>query len=674
METSISPLLDLREERAAEYERAAELFDRVDLVGEVGRCLYQAAYEYNWLGLNRPEYREKCYSTCLTAARRLGAAGDWWGEGMAEFLAGQTLRTDGIGDPPDPRNLPALRRAADAFTRANRPVEAAAAEMTAAVTLTRTDGTEWMTAAVQAMRTYELARPSLRVPKDREVNDRTIIADGARVLTGKLSRSVATLGTHPLWGELVWLLGEAPKARSFQDQQLQDDTWSRLAADDSSLSELMTRRRNLVREHSDLELMISAALMTGRSYDRIEAMEQKLRQKAEELENTDRKVAERFRRIYHDAPELTELLSTSPVTPGELQGCLDPGEAYIGYRWNDGAPLRSVVTRTSVVAGLATGVSAEFVDQAVAACREGDRIPRSNLVEPLPERIDTLVISPDALLLGLPWHSLPSPTDPDRTLGERYTISVVPAAGVLRYLRNTRSTVTAGRDTAYLGVACNGGAYQPLRFVDLEVETTERDHFADEPGSGCLVTADCDRFLQRGCDTGLLHLACHAEPHGLLLSRDGTWTRPTDLLNLPGRTFGADVLLLTGCNAGDFAKDENNEFLGVVRQLIVVTGARAAVASVAPVVDEAGVLFADLFVSALNGHGPQRPWRTPDRPLPVGPAVAWAQRTMRREVREADVLALVPDCDHPYPADPTWWSPWFVVGDPKATASGRRAT
>ncbi len=676
-----SARVELRKELAAEYEHAAELFASIGFTREAGHSWYQAAHEYDGLGLLHLEYREKCYATCRTAAKYLGAAGDWWGKGLAEIVAGQTLRTDVIGGPPDSRSIPALRRAAEAFTRANRPAEAAGARMAEAVVLTQTGDETWITAAIQALHNYEQARTSLPAPKGREINDRTIVANGALVLTHVVSRTAASLGDHPMWDELVWLLSEAPKARSFQDQHLQDDTWSRLAADDGTLSELMTRRKELTQQRINLARMINAAVITGRS-GKVELMGQELHAVEGELEKIARQVATRFQRLNHDAPERIELLSTSPVTPQGLQACLEPGEAYIGYRWNDGAPLRSIVTRTAVTVGLALGVTSEFAISAASAGRDGDNLPRSDsadtdrLIGPVPEEIDTLIISPHSLLLGLPWQQLPSPsqTDPNRSLGERYTISIVPAAGVLCHLRtNHPGARQAGRKTAYLGVACKGGGgRRPLRFVDQEVAAIGQNYFADDPGSGFLVTADCDQFLESGCNTGLLHLACHAEPDGLLLSCDGTWTRPTDLLNAPGRAFGAEIILLTGCSAGDFSEKEDNEFLGVVRQLIVVTGAQAAVVSVAPVPDAAGVLFADLFVSALKGQSPGRPWRVPDRPLAVGPAVAWARQTMRRRLRVEDVKALITGCEHPRPTRSTWWSPWFVVGDPKAATSTLR--
>src|SRR3954469_7263002 len=66
-----SVLVGLRQERAAEYERAAELFASVGFAKDAGRSLYRAAYEYNWLGFVGPEYREKCYSTCEAAAKYL---------------------------------------------------------------------------------------------------------------------------------------------------------------------------------------------------------------------------------------------------------------------------------------------------------------------------------------------------------------------------------------------------------------------------------------------------------------------------------------------------------------------------------------------------------------------------------------------------------------------------
>ena len=200
--------------------------------------------------------------------------------------------------------------------------------------------------------------------------------------------------------------------------------------------------------------------------------------------------------------------------------------------------------------------------------------------------------------------------------------------------------------------------------MDGEVETIARSYFATDLGSGFLTTADCHQLLERGCSVRLLHLACHAGRNGLLLSRDGTWVTPVDLV---GRGLRADILLLTGCSAGDFSGQDNNEFLGVVRQLIIATGAQTAIVSVAPVLDDAAPVFANLVVSALTARNPGRPWSVPAHPLTVGQAVAWARRELRQRSR-SDVLPLIPDPNaSPRPWDPSWWTPWFVVGDPSAT-------
>lgn len=60
----------VQKERATEYERAAELFDGVGDIRQAGRAYYRAAYEYNWLGLIFPDYRERCFATCDSAAER----------------------------------------------------------------------------------------------------------------------------------------------------------------------------------------------------------------------------------------------------------------------------------------------------------------------------------------------------------------------------------------------------------------------------------------------------------------------------------------------------------------------------------------------------------------------------------------------------------------------------
>ncbi|MBK6317843.1 MAG: CHAT domain-containing protein [Dehalococcoidia bacterium] len=162
-----------------------------------------------------------------------------------------------------------------------------------------------------------------------------------------------------------------------------------------------------------------------------------------------------------------------------------------------------------------------------------------------------------------------------------------------------------------------------------------------------------------------------------------------------------DLLVLTGCSTGRLEDDEagTNEFSGVVRQLMAATGARSAVVSRDPVVDAAGVVFADGLFAALTGTtswGKSPSWTlrgeesaegrliegeplfNPPHALPLAEAVAWVRDSMEgftgpmvenvvkelpargRAVRAVDgrraSRAVRPDA--------SWYQPWFVFGDP----------
>ncbi len=151
------------------------------------------------------------------------------------------------------------------------------------------------------------------------------------------------------------------------------------------------------------------------------------------------------------------------------------------------------------------------------------------------------------------------------------------------------------------------------------------------------MASDGSELFERADRVPLLHLACHASRDGILLSKDGGWTTPLDLLDL---TVRADVLPLTACNAGGFSTTDNNEFLGVVRQLLVATEARTAIVSAAPVAEVAASLFADLFASAWTGRSaPGRPWNPPPNALTAGASVEWARGMMRSSVRRLFVTS-----------------------------------
>lgn len=220
----------------------------------------------------------------------------------------------------------------------------------------------------------------------------------------------------------------------------------------------------------------------------------------------------------------------------------------------------------------------------------------------------------------------------------------------------------------YLGVSHQA---PDLETVDMEIENVRATYF---PETGrCLPTGHGHRMVAETGHVGLLHVASHA-----LVSGFEFGARTVTPMDLADMTLTADILLLTGCFLGAFGRADNNEFVSVARQLLIATGARAAVVSIAPVPQAAGNIFSDLVASALTARAPGKPWEAPAGPMAVGPAVAWARRTMRGMTKRHAAL-LLGDLALPgdNPRRDPWWTPWFVVGDPTTriafTSSSLRA-
>lgn len=539
------------EECASEFLHAARLFDRSGDIRRAGDCWYRVATAYNWLGLLHPEYRQKCYDACGRAATRFEAAGNMAGKGIVEFMAGQALRKDDPSAPQDPRNLPALRQSVRSFSRAGWEVAVTGSRLAVAAELGQVGRHDaWMASALLALRSYESARAGLLIPQHRRRHDRQVI-HGLQIMANYLWQFRKRMGRTRRWAELAWRLEQAAKGRSFLDEHHQDEVWNSLIASDQILRELTSKIEQLTLRRDELTRAIDAALVTGQLDEKVRAQADLRNSMTSDLENVQRQLDRHVEQVVRERPDQAALASVSPVTPPELQACLDPSEAYLGYLWNGGSVIRSLVTPSNVsIQPVGSGIL-DYARSAVAAAGNGEMPPDTSpdivecLLGQIPPSTDTLIISPDGLLNGFPWHliSLRGPADTSHLLGDRYSTAVIPTAGILPRLRSRNDNRAVERVADYLGVACDGAAAGAgLTCVDGEVEAIARSYFADDPGSGFLATADCHAFLERGCRVGLLHLACHANRNGLMLSRDGTWVTPVGLIGLRLR---ADILLLT---------------------------------------------------------------------------------------------------------------------------------
>lgn len=686
-----------------DYQLAGRLFDGCEAEREAGDAYYRAAKALSYwtfdvtqlveahpgkkytqaeraaieaeLTLRVAHYRQESLDLYNLASSHFESAGYCWGKGLAESGAAFMLSRDAVTDSADPRRLVLLRRAMRSFHRAKRPREAATAHLQVAeeyAFLNRVDRSVRTT--VTALRSYERARPTLLLPEDRAESDLDF-ARGVRILISTMARVSDTRSSDPWWQAALWSMEQAIKGRSFLDQRIQNDVWNYLLKVDPPLREITRVVQDLSRRRDKLEEEISR-LLFGRQAAKVPALARKRDEIVHDLEQATRARLRRLPEVVERRPATLNLVSVPPVTTTQLQACLNPGEAYLGFLWNSGNIVRLMVLHDGrCLIHMPSTSNLDFFQRWLRDSKECGPVKLSDLddeerlvvdeaarelLDGVPDQVDTLIISPHGPLVGVPWHELPlSSLGFDDVVGEHYTVGIVPAAGVLTQIRKEGLTK---REASYLGVACNGDGTIPL--VDAEVRHIAESYFSGDLGARYLTTQDCRELFQAQSSVQLLHLACHASRGGFLLSQNGMWTAPVDLLDLGLR---ADLLLLTGCDAGKFVDDDENEFLGVVRQLMVVTRARAAVVSYQLVPHGAGVVFGDLLLSALTNRDTGRVWRPPGERLCVGRAVEWARQQMRG-LSDEDVRPLVQDRSVALrPFHPSWCEPWYVVGDPTVT-------
>lgn len=367
-------------ECGAQHARAARLFDQAGDVGRAGDSWYRAASAYNWLGLLHPEYREMCYEACEVAADRFESSGNLAGKGLAEFMAGQALRKDDPADARDPRNLPVLRRSVDSFARAGWAVAETGSRLALTIELTQVDTDDaWMASALLALRSYEAARAGLLIPQQRQRNDTQVIR-GLQFLGSHLWRAWASKGGTPQWTELAWRLEQAAKGRSFLDQHHQDEVWNSLVASDDILRELIRKLEHLTLRRDGLTRLIDTALITGQLGNEIREKADLRNTISSDMEQTQRQLDQRVEEVVRARPDQAALASVPPVTPDELQAILSPGEVYLGFSWNGGSVIRSLVTPNMVRIEAIDSGFGNYVRRAVAAARDGE-VPPDNSPE-----------------------------------------------------------------------------------------------------------------------------------------------------------------------------------------------------------------------------------------------------------------------------------------------------
>ncbi|MGH3567480.1 MAG: CHAT domain-containing protein [Pseudonocardia sp.] len=632
-----------------EYVRAADLSAELGEIGRDADARYSAGHLLSTAVLVHPEHRERVLTLLEGGEKRFRHIANWHGVGICLFGQAELLnRWYEDVERDDDRIERLMAEMVEVFRRAERPMEEASAWLMWAVNSALHSDTpgRFLDQCLTAFEANERGRAVRLLPSDREFHDRST-KTMLTLLAAHVWDHLTTTPDDPRRSALVWGFEQIVKGRSLSDQLVAPDVWRRFMARDPRLrqsTEVVERAQFLLEE-----------AVRGRNVPAVE----EARTALEAARLAQRR---RLQDVTDDDEVELSLASVPPATWEQVQELLAPGEMFIGLV----ACGRDRFLRTQLTPDDARFDTVEAPELMFLLSRQrfGEKLRGAerrlihrralDLLAPTPVDNHQLIICPDRDLVAVPWHLLAHDGRP--RLGDRVAMSVVPAAGTLAQLRRTAAPASTPVRQQYLGVAeVDGG--------DREIENIRNLYFRDT--GHCLPTGRGLELLDQRGHVGLLHITSHAFGPGFQFT-GGRVVTPIDLTDM---ALTADILLLTGCHLGSFQHDDGNEFFGIVRQLLVATGARAALVARDWVIEDSPQIFSDLVVSALTARAPNRPWAAPPSPMNVAEAVRWARLQMR-ELNVDDARQLlhlgsdeVPD-RRPGPARDSWWSPWFVLGDP----------
>ncbi|WP_343387790.1 CHAT domain-containing protein [Candidatus Amarobacter glycogenicus] len=417
--------------------------------------------------------------------------------------------------------------------------------------------------------------------------------------------TVATLLLCGNGDKLAWKVEQALKARSLDEENRAMEHLQIVYTDELRQAEHLVYRLRDQLENNSFSMLIRASFEDGfatSAEDREAERERKRRALREAEERFDRL----FEATLQRSPELRSLDPGKLPSVGDVQSVLRPGETYVGFVWHEDHGLARLVLpaagplQVEAVQDEAFEELSAVITKATEFHGQSGRweLPSElgkRLVGELPAGTQRIIYSPHGPLTLLPLHLL-EVTVAGNVRPGRLPSVVVPSISMLVRLREE---APEERAHPYVGAAHNPGPGRgDIPGVIAEVKKVYEHYFPQSAQP--FLDPETGRLFGQAGTTRVLHLACHASPHGLLLNYgDDGWCTPAEFRALGWR---CDLLLLTGCSTGRLNDEEGtNEFSGVVRLLMAVTGAKAVVLSRDPVVDAAGVLFADGLFAALTG-------------------------------------------------------------------------
>lgn len=259
------------------------------------------------------------------------------------------------------------------------------------------------------------------------------------------------------------------------------------------------------------------------------------------------------------------------------------------------------------------------------------------LLEPVEARLAAarrLMIVPHGSLHYLPFHAL---RDGRGYLVERYPISYLPAASLLRYCREAQPS--AG-PALVVGDAYQGRLQHTLQEAQAVAGLWDARLLTGEQATLAAIQAAAP-------ECGLIHLASHGDFRGDnplfsgLAFADG-WLTTLDIFNL---RLQASLVTLSACQTGRSVIGGGDELLGLLRAFLYA-GARSLLLSQWAVDDRSTAVLMQRFYLALQAGSAK------------GDALRQAQLSFIPAAGR-DLGETPPAYAHPY-----YWAPFFLSGDP----------
>ncbi len=303
-------------------------------------------------------------------------------------------------------------------------------------------------------------------------------------------------------------------------------------------------------------------------------------------------------------PEMVSLIRVSDISAGAIQKALPLDTTLISY-FSDGSSLYAFMVtpaRITAVKLHREGLEQD-IDRLVIAVHDAKgnyqapaRALHARLIAPVQAQITTtrLIIAAHGAMHYLPFAAL---HDGKEFLADRYRLSFVPSASILRF---QRPGVAKPGDVFALG--------NPERNL-INSEFEARHIAALFPRSVVYVKREAtrSRLVADGSGFRYLHLAAHGHFDAANPLNSGIQLAPdkdgdTGLLTA-GQVYGlrldADLVTLSACESGRLGLATGDEVMGLIRGFMYA-GARSVVASLWKVDDAATAQLMELMYAGIG--------------------------------------------------------------------------